>query len=66
MKATLLFDSPSDLVDFIDEIAANHFKPLPEASQTITGEFRDAEIELARNAYGAQVQLEPAGMDAAE
>ena len=58
MKISLAFDSHYDLVDFVDEIAAKHLKPLPDAT-SITGEFRDAEIELAKNAYGATVQLDP-------
>jgi len=56
MKATLIFDSPSELAEFIDEIAANQHKPLPAGAASITGEFREAEIELARNAYFARVE----------
>lgn len=56
MKVELVFDSHHDLVDFIDESGAGHYKPLPAESISIAGEFRDAEVELARNAYYAEVQ----------
>ncbi|MDB5197951.1 MAG: hypothetical protein JWP88_2322 [Flaviaesturariibacter sp.] len=61
MKVTLHFDTPSDLVDFIDEIVAPQYKPLPAGASSITGTFREAEIELARNAYYAQVDTEAQG-----
>lgn len=57
VKVTLHFDSASDLVDFVDEIAAPKYKPLPADATSITGEFREAEIELAKNAYYAQAEL---------
>jgi hypothetical protein len=58
VKVTLHFDTPSELVEFIDEIAATRYKPLPADATSITGEFREAEIELARNAYYAQAVID--------
>ena len=55
VKVTLNFDTAADLVDFIDEIAATRYKPLPAGATSISGEFREAEVELAKNAYYAQV-----------
>jgi len=57
-KSTLKFQSIGSLVDFAVFIDSSKFF-INRRLLTITGEFTQADIELAKNGYGAiEVQLE--------
>lgn len=57
MKARLRFPSKNDLREYLDEIGVPEQTSAQIDSDNTFGEFTEAQLELARNAFGADVEL---------
>ena len=55
MKWKLRFNSPSDLWEFKETVQVNNVQVLSEREHVLVGNFDDAELELARYGYKAEM-----------
>ncbi|TCZ73738.1 hypothetical protein [Flaviaesturariibacter aridisoli] len=56
MKASLRFPSIQDLREYLDEIGVPEETSRKISSSSTFGEFTEAQLELARNAFKAEIE----------